>query len=134
MTDAQQTTPAQELRPCHMPDCKGEPKYISREWGHRIICSICIYETGWLKTEQEARDAWNYRPVEDALKREIDRLTQENEALKTQLEASHKRESEMELAEAVSQLAESRAWEDVPDNSRVMPDDIRLQRKRGANE
>ena len=69
-----------DLKPC--PFCGKEPNQATVELSDRP----CFYyecenpkchakpETGWHDTEQEARDAWNNRPVEDALQARIDNL------------------------------------------------------------
>ena len=72
------------LKPC--PFCGKEPNQKGTELGDRP----CFYyecenpkcgasEMGWHDTEQEAIDAWNNRPIEDALQARIEEL--ENAAI-----------------------------------------------------
>jgi len=73
-----------DLKPC--PFCGKEPNQKGTELGDRP----CFYyecenpkcgasEMGWHDTEQEAIDAWNNRPIEDALQARIKEL--ENAAI-----------------------------------------------------
>ena len=73
-----------DLKPC--PFCGKEPNQKGTELGDRP----CFYyecdnpkcgasEMGWHDTEQEAIDAWNNRPVEDALQARIDELEKQVE-------------------------------------------------------
>ena len=75
-----------DLKPC--PFCGKDPNQTTAELGDRP----CFYyecdnpkchaaEMGWHDTEQEAIDSWNNRPIEDALRKEIDMLKQENAKL-----------------------------------------------------
>jgi Lar family restriction alleviation protein len=79
-----------DLKPC--PFCGKEPNQTSTELGDRP----CFYyecdnpkcgatEMGWHNTEQEARDAWNNRPIEDALRKEIAKLQADNRSLVEQM-------------------------------------------------
>ena len=63
--DPNQTTAELGDRPCFYYECEN-PKCHAAEWG-------------WHDTEQEAIDAWNNRPIEDALQARIDEL--ENAAI-----------------------------------------------------
>ena len=82
-----------DLKPC--PFCGKEPNQATAELGDRP----CFYyecenpkchaaEMGWHDTEQEARDAWNNRPIEDALQARIAELERKKEQL---LEIDHQR-------------------------------------------
>lgn len=67
----------QELKPC--PFCKdGTPNITHRFIGITIRCS-CGAHSEYFNTEEEAINAWNTRPIEDALR-------QENEQLKAFIE------------------------------------------------
>lgn len=81
-----------DLKPC--PFCGKEPSQTTAELGDRP----CFYyecgnpkchaaEMGWHDTEQEARDAWNNRPIEDALRKEIAQLQADNRSLVEQMNA-----------------------------------------------
>ena len=72
------------LKPC--PFCGKEPNQKGTELGDRPCfyyeCDnpkCCAAEMGWHDTEQEAIDAWNNRPIEDALQARIEEL--ENAAI-----------------------------------------------------
>jgi len=69
-----------KLKPC--PFCGTKPHPITAD----LLTRPCFYyecenktchaaEKGWHDTEQEAIDAWNSRPIEDALQAEIETLT-----------------------------------------------------------
>ena len=73
-----------DLKPC--PFCGKDPNQTTAELGDRP----CFYyecenpkchaaEMGWHDTEQEAIDAWNNRPIEDALQARIDELEKQVE-------------------------------------------------------
>ena len=75
-----------DLKPC--PFCGKDPNQMTSELSDRP----CFYyecenpkcgasEMGWHDTEQEAIDAWNNRPIEDALRKEIARLQADNHSL-----------------------------------------------------
>ena len=79
-----------DLKPC--PFCGKEPNQMTAELGDRP----CFYyecenpkcqaaEMGWHDTEQEAIDAWNTRPIEDALRKEIAQLQADNRSLVEQM-------------------------------------------------
>lgn len=82
------------LKPC--PFCGTEPNHMTSELGDNPCfyyeCEnpkCCAAEKGWHDTEKEAIDAWNARPHEEALHKEIEQimLSHEqatNEALKLQ--------------------------------------------------
>jgi Lar family restriction alleviation protein len=80
------------LKPC--PFCGTEPNHITSELGD----NPCFYyecenpkcgaaEKGWHDTEQEAINAWNTRPIEDALRKEIAQLQADNRSLVEQMNA-----------------------------------------------
>lgn len=68
-----------ELKPC--PFCGGEPKVTEREGFAFFWCGECAASSKIAK-ESEAREYWNTRPAEDALKAEGERLKAEIEKLK----------------------------------------------------
>jgi len=79
-----------DLKPC--PFCGKEPNQTSTELGDRPCfyyeCEnpkCCAAEMGWHDTEQEAIDAWNTRPIEDALRKEISQLQADNRSLVEQM-------------------------------------------------
>lgn len=61
----------EELKPC--PFCGGESKVTEREGFAFFWCGECGASSKIAK-ESEAREYWNRRPAEDALKAEVDRL------------------------------------------------------------
>jgi Lar family restriction alleviation protein len=78
------------LKPC--PFCGKDPNQATAELGDRP----CFYyecknpkcgatEMGWHNTEQEAINAWNTRPIEDALRNEIAQLQADNRSLVEQM-------------------------------------------------
>ncbi|HNX37050.1 MAG TPA: Lar family restriction alleviation protein [Candidatus Cloacimonadota bacterium] len=80
-----------ELKPC--PFCGSKPHHITAD----LLTRPCFYyecenktchasEKGWHDTEQEAIDAWNSRPIEDALRSRIVELEAENERLTKAME------------------------------------------------
>ena len=78
------------LKPC--PFCGKEPNQKGTELGDRPCfyyeCDnpkCCAAEMGWHDTEQEAIDAWNNRPIEDALRKEISQLQADNISLVEQV-------------------------------------------------
>ena len=80
------------LKPC--PFCGKDPNQATAELGDRP----CFYyecenpkcgaaEKGWHDTEKEAINAWNTRPIEDALRKEIAQLQADNRSLVEQMNA-----------------------------------------------
>ena len=61
----------EELKPC--PFCGGEARLIEMQGISEIYCAKCCISTGQCR-ENTAINRWNTRPVEDALKAEIDGL------------------------------------------------------------
>lgn len=53
-----------ELKPC--PFCGGEAELIDKYEGvFWIICKGCLCESGFVKTKEEAINAWNRRADDD---------------------------------------------------------------------
>ena len=95
------------LKPC--PFCGKEPNQKGTELGDRP----CFYyecenpkcgasEMGWHGTEQEAIDAWNNRPIEDALRKEIAQLKKYKLELNAQ--CFHKDETILVLKNRITEL------------------------------
>ena len=95
------------LKPC--PFCGKEPNQKGTELGDRP----CFYyecenpkcgasEMGWHDTEQEAIDAWNNRPIEDALRKEIAQLKKDKLDLNAQ--CFHKDETISVLKNSITEL------------------------------
>ena len=96
-----------DLKPC--PFCGKEPNQTTVELGDRP----CFYyecenpkchaaEMGWHDTEQEARDAWNNRPIEDALRKEIAQVKKDKLELNAQ--CFHKDETISVLKNRITEL------------------------------
>jgi Lar family restriction alleviation protein len=61
-----------ELRPC--PLC-GSTQIGRANFGiarHTVICKTCEVCTGYMLDDDEATEAWNTRPIEDALRAKLD--------------------------------------------------------------
>jgi len=95
------------LKPC--PFCGTEPNHMTSELGDRP----CFYyecdnpkcgaaEKGWHDTEQEAINAWNTRPIEDALRKEIAQLKKDRLEFKAQ--CFHKDETISVLKNRITEL------------------------------
>ena len=78
------------LKPC--PFCGEDPNQTTAELCNiQCFCYVCenpecpAAEMDWYYTEQDAIDAWNNRPIEDALRKEISKLQANNISLVEQM-------------------------------------------------
>jgi len=93
----------EQLKPC--PFCGTKPHPITAD----LLTRPCFYyecenktchaaEKGWHDTEQEAIDAWNARPIEDALNAELAQLRKDNQELRNRIESIETKTEELHLA------------------------------------
>lgn len=65
-----------KLKPC--PFCGGEANIAKGQIEFWAYCPHCGAQTEFYETEREAAEAWNTRPIEDALQKELDEAREDN--------------------------------------------------------
>lgn len=96
---------SKELKPC--PFC-GETRLTIEDNQKvrdvHVLCNDCGAKTSFDEIRYDVAGRWNYRPVEDALKRRIKELEAENRRLRKTLEE-------------IEDFANNEYWKRIPDPS-----------------